>query len=197
MTNRAISDPHRLAATLPAFISVDVETAGPYPGKFALLSIGACCVAQQERTFYVELQPDRAEFSSDAMLVSGLSLDQLARAGTPPEKAMADFEAWALNITPRGMRPIMVAFNAAFDWMFINDYFHRYLGRNPFGHSALDIKALYMGVKAVPWDETTFTKISANYGGSEHLQHNALQDALEQGNLFHRILDELTLERQE
>lgn len=197
MNNRVFQDPHRLAATLPAFISVDVETAGPYPGNFALLSIGACSVIQPDRTFYVELQPDRLESTGEAMLVSGLSLDQLARDGMPPEKALADFEAWALSITPRGMRPIMVAFNAAFDWMFINDYFHRYLGRNPFGHSALDIKALYMGAKAVPWDETSFNKISTNYGGSEHLQHNALQDALEQGALFHRILDELTLETQE
>ena len=27
--------------------------------------------------------------------------------------------------------------------MFVNDYFHRFLGRNPFGHAALDLKAFF------------------------------------------------------
>ncbi len=196
MNTASFQNPHRLAALLPAFISVDVETAGPYPDKYALLSIGACSVIHPEHTFYIELQPDRPAFTADALNICGLALDTLAQTGTAPAKAMADFEAWVQRITPPNMRPIFVAFNAAFDWMFINDYFHRYLGRNPFGHSALDIKALYMGAKAVPWDETSFSKISTHYGGNDHLQHNALQDALEQGNLFHRILDEMTLEEQ-
>jgi hypothetical protein len=33
------------------FISVDVETAGPIPGEFSLLSIGACDVDDESRSF--------------------------------------------------------------------------------------------------------------------------------------------------
>ena len=40
-----------------------------------------------------------------------------------------------------GRPPVFVGHNAAFDWMFVADCFERHLGRNPFGHSALDIKA--------------------------------------------------------
>ena len=40
-----------------AFVSVDVETAGPNPAQYALLSLGACLVSDPERGFYVELKP--------------------------------------------------------------------------------------------------------------------------------------------
>ena len=36
------------------FISIDVETAGSVPSRFALLSIGACLVDDPEQAFYVE-----------------------------------------------------------------------------------------------------------------------------------------------
>ena len=39
------------------FISVDVETAGPIPGEFSLLSIGACDVDDESRSFSIELKP--------------------------------------------------------------------------------------------------------------------------------------------
>jgi hypothetical protein len=38
--------------------------------------------------------------------------------------------------------------------MFVNSYFHRFLGRNPFGHAALDMKAFFMGLTGVKWSET-------------------------------------------
>ncbi len=34
-----------------------------------------------------------------------------------------------------------VAFNASFDWMFVKDYFHRFLGRNTFGHADVQDQA--------------------------------------------------------
>ena len=40
---------------------------------------------------------------------------------------------------------VFVGFNAPFDWSFVNYYFHRFLGHNPFGFTAVDIKAYYMG----------------------------------------------------
>jgi len=186
--------PYDPAEAQPVYISVDVETAGPFPADYALLSIGACLPVKPKHQFYVELQPDRFGWSPEALEVSGLSLEELSRSGTPPQKALEKFETWVKEITPEGARPVFVAFNAAFDWMFINDYFHRYLGRNPFGHSALDIKALFMGAQRVSWAETSFTKVSAHFGGSAHLQHNALQDALDQGVLFQRILEGLKVD---
>ena len=39
-----------------------------------------------------------------------------------------------------------LADNFAFDWQFINYYFHRFLGRNPFGFSGRRIGDLYAGL---------------------------------------------------
>ena len=36
------------------YISVDVEAAGPIPGAYSLLAIGACVVGNINKTFYIE-----------------------------------------------------------------------------------------------------------------------------------------------
>ena len=72
--------------------------------------------------------------------------------------------------------------------MFINDYFHRYLGKNPFGHSALDIKAYFMGQTGVNWEQTSMQHISSHFLEEVHLTHNALRDAQDQAEVFQKIL---------
>ena len=120
-----------------------------------MLSIGACTVSEPVETFYVEIQPDQEAFSPEALQVSGLSMDELRENGVPPEQAMQAICGLGEDKShQQNSRPIFVAFNAPFDWMFVNDYFHRYLGHNPFGHSALDMKAFYMGLRGVAWSET-------------------------------------------
>lgn len=170
------------------YISVDVETAGPNPGSYSLLSIGACLVSDPTRAFYVELQPVNDNALPHALQVSGLTLEYLAEHGLPPAEAMAQFDAWVRRETPSGHRPLFVAFNAPFDWMFVCDYFHRYLGRNPFGHSALDIKAFYMGLSGVPWHETSMVHVAAHYLDDHRLTHNALHDAQDQAEIMRKLL---------
>jgi len=171
-----------------AYISVDVETAGPYPERYSLLSIGACTIAEPRETFYVELKPVSEEMTDKAISIHGLSLAALAERGLEPAEAMSRFEKWLADHTPPGQRPVFVAFNAAFDWMFINYYFYRYLGHNPFGHAALDIKAFYMGLAGVPWAETTMKYVGPRYLHNRPLTHQALHDALDQANIFHKML---------
>lgn len=169
-------------------MSVDVETAGPSPSRYAMLSIGACLVDDRSRTFYAELVPDRGRVDEQALAVSGLSMDTLRDDGRPPDDAMREFARWVEASVPEGRRPVMVALNAPFDWMFVADYLHRYVGRNPFGHSALDLKALYMGRTGEPWHRTGFADMAARVGTEPTLSHNALQDALDQAEVFRRVL---------
>lgn len=176
---------------MPVYISVDVETAGPSPSLHSLLSIGACTLPEPRKTFYVELRPVTDEALPEALAVSRLSLERLREHGTPPAEAMARFASWIDGVTPPGERPVFVAFNAPFDWMFVNDYFHRFLGRNPFGHSALDIKALYMGAAGVPWGETSWRTVASRYLESHQLTHHALRDAIDQAEILGQILPQL------
>ncbi|MFL7794475.1 MAG: 3'-5' exoribonuclease [Anaerolineae bacterium] len=173
-----------------AYISVDVETAGPNPSLYSLLSIGACMVCDPRRTFYVELQPVNDKFLPSALSISGLSMEKLAESGLAPAEAMARFEVWAKEQVPEMQRPIFVAFNAPFDWMFVNDYFHRYIGQNPFGHSAIDIKAFFMGMAGVSWEESAMRHIVTRYSNTRKLTHHALQDAVDQARLFQNMLRE-------
>ena len=176
------------------YISVDIEAAGPSPSGYAMLSIGACLVdgTDSEPGFYVELQPDREGVLDSAMSVGGFTLDGLRASGTAPQVAMQQFADWVEAVTPAGHRPVMVGFNAVFDWMFVADYFHRYLDRNPFGHSALDIKALYLGVTGSSWAGTSMNFVAERYGLSITLTHNALDDARDQAALFRAVRGELT-----
>jgi ribonuclease T len=171
-----------------AFISVDVETAGPAPSTHALLSLGACLVDDPSRTFYAELQPTTTAADSAALAVSGLSLEHLAARGLPAGQAMARFAAWVEEVTPPGHRPVFVAFNAPFDWMFVTDYFHRCGVPNPFGHAALDLKALYMGATGEPWDRTSFAAVASRFGLHPDLPHHALEDALVQAEICRRLI---------
>jgi ribonuclease T len=173
------------------YISVDVETAGPNPSQYALLSIGACTVDERRRTFYAELKPGDLHSTSEAQGVHNLDLEALQASGLLPEEAMAAFEQWVQEVTPPGVTPVFVGFNAPFDWMFVADYFHRTLGRNPFGHAALDIKALFMGATGVTWSQTSKHTLSPRYLDGRHLSHNALSDALDQAEIFEKLLAEI------
>jgi DNA polymerase III epsilon subunit-like protein len=128
------------------------------------------------------------EFQPGALKISGLDPDRLAEYGAPPADAMRNFAAWVEAQAGEGQRAVFVAFNAPFDWMFVNDYFHRFLGRNPFGHSALDIKAYHMARAGVAWGQTSLETVAEYYGLSGVLTHHALEDAQVQAVLFQRML---------
>lgn len=173
------------------YISVDVETAGPNPSQYSLLSIGACLVFDPTRAFYVELKPVNSNAIAEAMAIHRLSLDELAARGVTPTDAMAQFDAWLAANVPSNQTPIFVAFNAPFDWMFVNDYFFRYLGRNPFGHAALDIMAYVMGARGIRWADARMREMVKYYHvAMPPLTHNALNDAQDQARLFRAILEQ-------
>jgi len=169
------------------FISVDIETAGPIPGEYSLLTIGACNVANDTQTFACQLKPTTRKADPKALEVTGLSLDRLEREGLDPIEAMRQFRDWIQNLTGLGGVPIFVGFNAAFDWSFVNYYFHIYVGRNPFGFSALDIKSLYMGAARSAWGQTRSSQIAAALHPKRKGNHDALHDALYQAELFRLI----------
>jgi ribonuclease T len=173
------------------FISVDVETGGATPADYALLSIGACLVDDPvEATFYVELKPEDKRSTAEALAVSKLSVDILETMGVPPVQAMQDFADWVGEVVPEGHRPVFVGFNAVFDWMFVADYFERYLGRNPFGYTALDIKSFAMGRLGSTWAETSMRVLAPRYLSGRPLAHHALSDAQDQAALFRALRDE-------
>lgn len=168
------------------FISVDIEASGPIPGEFSMLSIGACSIYKPEESFYALLKPTGSQVDPEALAVTGLSLEYLMANGLSAEQAMANFRDWTAKVSGGGL-PVFVGLNAGFDWSFVNYYFIRYIGKNPFGFSSLDIKALYMGSKHCKWRETGSNSMKKALGATLSGTHNALDDAVYQAELFRLI----------
>lgn len=57
---------------------------------------------------------------------------------------MRSFADW-IQSTSKG-RAMFISDNNGFDWQFVNWYFHRFLGNNPFGHSSTNLGSLYKGM---------------------------------------------------
>jgi len=174
--------------TIPElFVSVDIEASGPIPGEFSLLSIGAVLVDRPETTFYIELKPEGTRHDPESLGVSGFNIDELTLSGIEPSAAMQDFGNWLSDSCTQDQKPVFVGLNAAFDWSFVNYYFHKYCGTNPFGFAALDIQALYMGVVGCRWDQTKSSQMAKLLHPQLSGTHNALDDARYQAELFLRL----------
>ncbi|HCD1231136.1 TPA: 3'-5' exonuclease, partial [Citrobacter freundii] len=104
------------------YISVDVETSGPIPGVYSMLTIGACNVYDPEQVFSCELKPISDNVDPEALAVTGLSMETLALKGLNPETAMMQFQDWVESVTGTDGVPVFVGLNAPFDWSFINYY---------------------------------------------------------------------------
>jgi len=151
-------------------VVVDVEADGPCPGLYNLLEIGA--VASGVEPFYARILPVTDNFLVSALSSIGMTPGDRVRADSvSPLVAMQLFESWLKQLSAP---PVFYSDNNGFDWQFINYYFHRYLGRNPFGHSSRNINDLWKGIKR---------DIRVNF---KHLRttkhdHNPVNDA--KGNL--------------
>jgi DNA polymerase III epsilon subunit-like protein len=169
------------------YISVDVETSGPIPGRYSLLSVGACVVGAADKAFYEELKPISADFVPEAMKVSGFDLNQLAVTGRSPAEAMQAFDKWIEKVA-NGDHPVFVGFNGAFDWQFVNWYFMTYCGENPFGFGGVDIKSYYMGLEGKRWAQSSSSQLIEAYKADSPQTHNALDDARAQASMFQKMI---------
>ena len=127
-----------------AIIMVDIESDGPIPGDYSMISFGAVLVdTKLDQTFYGKLRPISEKWIPDALAVSGFSREE-TMAFEEPAKVMGDFQAWITEHSKK--KPMFFSDNNGFDWQFINWYFHHFLGTNPFGHSSTNIGSLYKGL---------------------------------------------------
>lgn len=123
---------------------VDIESDGPIPGDYSMISFGAVLVNDAlDKTFYGKIKPISDAFIPEALAVSGFTREETL-AFDEPKKVMSDFRDW-LSETCKD-RPIFISDNNGFDWMFVCWYFHHFLGENPFGFSSQNLGSLYKGL---------------------------------------------------
>jgi DNA polymerase III epsilon subunit-like protein len=127
-----------------SFVMVDIESDGPIPGDYSMISFGALLVKPAlDTTFYGKLRPISERWIPEALAVSGFSREEVLRFDAP-EKVMADFRDWLKTHIPS--RPMFISDNNGFDWQFVDWYFHHFLGSNPFGFSSTNLGSLYKGL---------------------------------------------------
>jgi hypothetical protein len=147
---------------------VDIESDGPIPGDYSMISFGAVLVNEQlDTTFYGKLKPISDKFDPEALAVSGHSREEVLTFDEP-ERAMTDFAKW-IKVTCKD-RPIFISDNNGFDWMFICWYFHHFTGNNPFGFSSQNLGSLFKGI-----EKDTF-KTFKHLRRTKHT-HNPVDDA--------------------
>ena len=126
------------------YIVVDVESDNQSPANGSMVCFGAVAVFDFNERFLGKTKPITENFEPSALAISGYTREQHLQFDEP-KKVIQEFEQWVLRVC-EGDRPVFISDNPAFDWQWINFYFHRYLGRNPFGFSARRIGDLYCGM---------------------------------------------------
>ena len=140
-------------------IFVDCEASGACIGKGNLTEFGAVHYPSME-TFYGDLRR-KDEFDKYNIFVN--------------------FDFWLKKVCD-STQPLFISDNPAFDWQWINYYFHHLLGKNPFGWSARRIGDYYAGLtgnfgNATRWKRLRITKHT----------HNPVDDAMGNAEAFRRI----------
>ncbi|MDR2689235.1 MAG: hypothetical protein LBB76_05695 [Azoarcus sp.] len=163
---------------------VDVESDGPIPGDFSMISFGAILVNHHlDKTFFGKLKPISDKYVPEALAVSGYTRSETLLFDAP-EITMMNFLEW-LRSTCKD-KPIFMSDNNGYDWMFICWYFHHFIGQNPFGFSSQNLGSLYKGiVKDV-------TKNFKHLRRTRHT-HNPVDDAKGNAEALLTLKDELGL----
>lgn len=132
-----------------AWFVVDVESDGPCPGLYSMVSFGVVKLDRKlDTTCFGAMRPidTNARWQQEALNVNGVTREEHLCYGSP-QVAMDCLHNWLTLVTPAGERPTFVSDNPAFDWQFINYYFHYFGFKNQFGFSARRIGDLYAGMK--------------------------------------------------
>ena len=178
------------------YISTDVETDGPIPGPYSMLSF-ASAAYQLDKTIVgtfsanLELLPG-ATGHPDTMAwwqTQPAAWEACRKDPQPPERAMPDYVRWLRELPGQ---PVFVAYPAGFDFLFVYWYLIRFAGESPFSFSALDIKTLAMAMLKRPYRECTKRNMPKHWFDALPHTHQALDDAIEQGAMFCNMWKELT-----
>jgi 3' exoribonuclease, RNase T-like len=154
-----------------SYIVVDVEADGPIPHKYSMVCFGAVIAEPSlSKTFYGQVRPVATNWIPDALAVSGFSRQDHEKF-EDPLAVMQKFSTWLQQHSVGS--PILISDNLAFDWQWINYYFHYFTGKNPFGFSGRRIGDLYCGMKMDAQLNREWKKL---YRRTSH-DHNPVNDA--------------------
>lgn len=191
----------RLSQGVDVYFSADVETDGPIPGPYSMLSFALVLAgtfdgitfiraSTNSPHYYAELRPISEAFEPEALAINGLDRERLLREGHAPEAAMTDAADW-IRENSSGGTPVLVAYPLSFDWTWLYWYFVRF-GANgsPFNHSrCFDVKTALSVKGRRPVGASGRDNLPQALLGQTQHTHNALDDAREQAEIFANLFE--------
>lgn len=185
--------------TLDVYFSADVETDGPIPGPYSMLSLalvyagtydGAQFVKPDDYSdsIYKELRPISQEYQPEAMAVNGLNRERLWISGEDPAEAMTSVAEWVRKRSGAG-NPVLVAYPLTFDWTWLYWYLVRYSRTgSPFDYSrGYDIKTAVATKTGRTLSSSGRSKLPDLIRSTRPHTHHALDDAIEQAEIFAKV----------
>lgn len=184
-----------------AYFSADVETDGPIPGPYSMLSFALVYAgsydgirfqrpSSYDRILYREIRPISENFQQEALNVNGLDRDKLVVEGEDPVSAMLEAYLWVSKISGAA-NPVLVAYPLSFDWTWLYWYFIRYCERgSPFDYSrCYDIKTALAVKGALPVSRAGRSRLPPTLASSRQHTHHAVDDAIEQAEIFGNVFE--------
>ncbi len=186
------------------YVSMDIEADGPIPGPNSMLSFAAACFDEDgallgtidrnlellpgaqgdlDTMKWWETQPEAWAACRKNLSSPDVAMDELLRFLTEIGKA---FNA---NL-------VFVGYPATYDFMFVYWYLIKFTGKSPFSFSGLDIKSYACAMLKKGYRSCSKRNMPKRwFKGTRKHTHEALDDAIGQGQLFCRMLRENTAER--
>jgi hypothetical protein len=184
-----------------AYFSADVETDGPIPGPYSILSFAIVYAGyfdgrqfkrpnNYERYLYKELKPISENFQEEAMRINKLDRDRLRLEGEAPERAMLEASQWVRSVAGKA-NPVLVAYPLSFDWTWLYWYFIRFCADgSPFDYSrCFDIKTAVAVKAAIPISQAGRSRIQRSLMSARQHTHHAIDDAIEQAEIFANVFE--------
>lgn len=184
-----------------AYFSADVETDGPIPGPFSILSFALVYAGRfdgkrfqrpddYKLRFYKELKPISENFEPEALRINGLDRARLCRDGESPESAMTQAYGWVKAIAGETV-PVLVAYPLSFDWSWLYWYFTRFSAEgSPFAYSrCFDIKTAIAVKASIPISQASRSRIDPRLRSKHPHTHHAIDDATAQAEIFANVFE--------
>jgi hypothetical protein len=184
-----------------AYFSADVETDGPIPGPYSILSFAIVYAGsfdgveflrpdRYDKVFYRELKPISDGFEAEALRINRLDRDRLCKEGADPAVVMTDATEWVRGVAP-GAEPVLVAYPLSFDWTWLYWYFVQFSSKgSPFYYSrCFDIKTAVAVKAGIPISEAGRDQVEPVLRSRHSHTHHAVDDAIAQAEIFANVFE--------
>ncbi|MGH9414071.1 MAG: 3'-5' exonuclease [Terriglobales bacterium] len=191
----------RAGRAVDAYFSADVETDGPIPGEYSMLSFALVYAGSFDGAVFRKAENWNCQFSSDlrpispnfqveALRVNGIDRGALIDSAPEAAPVMCESASWVRQVA--GERtPVLVAYPLSFDWSWLYWYYMKFAGTSPFAHSrCFDLKTAVALRQGIPIAAAGRQNLPLRFRPQMEHSHRALEDAKEQAEIFVRVFTE-------